>query len=109
MLVSGLEFLITHLLSPTGQIVARTPGMLDLSREGELKHFLPKSLSDAWDNGFLKFALRAPRRIWPHHRQGVSHRDLASHEFCKGFCRGLGAWELRQVMLFRKSEKASSA
>ena len=88
---------------------------------------------DAWDNGFLKFALRAPRRIWPHHRQGVSrlvghsakrgasrrnwphhrqgvsHRDLASHEFYKGFCRGLGAWELRQVMLFRKSERRLAA
>ena len=27
---------------------------------------------DAWDNGFLKFTLRAPRRIWPHYRQGAS-------------------------------------
>ena len=37
-----LPLLITHLSSPTNQILARMSGMLDLSSEENAKHLLPR-------------------------------------------------------------------
>ena len=38
----GVLSVVTHLSSPTNQILARMSGMLDLSSEENAKHLLPR-------------------------------------------------------------------